>query len=496
MSALDDEDELANKRICHACIDEAYLAAAVQANGNAGLCAYCAETAASLTIEELADRIETAFADHYTRTANEPDSFEERMQADPESSYMWDREGSPANEAIQEAAGIDEEPAADVLEILRNRHDDLDSAAMGEESEFDGDAHYAEKGPDDQAWHEEWNSFEHSLKSEARFFSRAAAEHLAAVFGGVDQLKTRDGRQLVVSAGPQTALDHLYRARVFQATGQLQDAIARPDLHVGSPPPRAARAGRMNAQGIAVFYGATTALVAIAEVRPPVGSQVVVARFTVCRMLRLLDLTALEDVHESGSIFDPTFKRRLERASFLRTLGGRMARPVMPDDEAFEYLPTQAVADFLATMNEPRLDGIVFPSAQTREGRNVVLFHHAARVEQLDFPSGTTINASTGDWTEDGWEPGYSVHETVPAGAEALRPIPVDPDDGFPSVLLADIPDVPPWPDRSAWQADFRKPALRVDAQLVTVHDVNAVEVTTTQHRVDRFRSERHDLKY
>ena len=32
---------------------------------------------------------------------------------------------------------------------------------------------------------------------------------------------------------------------------------------------------------------------------------------------------------------------------FLRSLSGRITRPVMPDDEPFEYLATQAIADFL-----------------------------------------------------------------------------------------------------------------------------------------------------
>lgn len=481
----DEADDEGAKRICYACICDRYLAAQVKANGLVGVCAYCVETDPSLTIEELADKIETAFADHYTRTAEMPDSLEERMQADPESTYTWMREGSPAIEAIQEAAGIDEEPAGDVLEILQDRLGDFDAAAAGEESEFDGDAHYTEKGPDDRAWHEAWDSFEQGLKVEARFFSRTAGEHLAAVFGGVDQLKTHYGRPLVVSAGPDTALDHLYRARVFQAEDQLKDALARPDRLLGSPPQRAARAGRMNAQGIAVFYGATHAAVAIAEVRPPVGSQVVVARFAICRTLRLLDLMALEAVQDGGSIFDPTLKRRLERAAFLRTLGGRMARPVMPDDEAFEYLPTQAVADFLATMNEPRLDGIIFPSAQTGEGRNVVLFHHAARVEALSIPPGTKIDVNTGYWTEDdGWEPSYSVSEAVPKGTTAPPPRPVDPDDGFPSFLLSDLPDPP---ER---HIDDRRPALEVDTGAVTVHTVNAVEVKTTDFRVDRYRHE------
>ena len=43
----------------------------------------------------------------------------------------------------------------------------------------------------------------------------AAEELLARVFGGIDTLKTREGRPLVVDAGPGTPLDHLFRARVF-----------------------------------------------------------------------------------------------------------------------------------------------------------------------------------------------------------------------------------------------------------------------------------------
>ena len=134
---------------------------------------------------------------------------------DRESSYVWDRDGAPVIEAIQEAAGIDEGPAADVLEILQERHGDFDAAAAGEESEFDAEAHYTERGPDDHAWHEEWNGFEHSLKTDARFFSRTAAELLKEIFGGIDLLKTREGRPLVVDVGFDTAIDHLHRARVF-----------------------------------------------------------------------------------------------------------------------------------------------------------------------------------------------------------------------------------------------------------------------------------------
>jgi len=65
-----------------------------------------------------------------------------------------------------------------------------------------------------------------------------------------------------------------------------------------------------------VFYGATDPDVALAEIRPPVGSRVVVGKFGLQRPLRLLDVAALESVFVKGSIFDGGYIRRLEQAKF------------------------------------------------------------------------------------------------------------------------------------------------------------------------------------
>jgi len=482
-----DEDEPAGKRICRTCIGEAYLSAEVTASGEEGECDYCGDTAPLISIDDLAERVEEAFADHYTRTATDPDSWQERLMADRESNYCWEREGSLVHEAIQEAAGLDEAPAADVLEILEEKHalyPEKDN--LGEESEFSSDAQYERRHPDSLGLHMGWHEFEQSLKTRARFFSSAGEELLARVFAGIDRIRTQEGRPLVVSAGPATPLDHLYRARVFQSDGELEVALSRPDSHLGSPPPRAARAGRMNAQGISVFYGAKREDVAIAEVRPPVGSRVVVARFEIARPLRLLDLTATNEAHEDGSIFDPSFKERLARAAFLRSLGARMVRPVMPDDEAIDYLPTQAVADYLATANEPRLDGIVFPSAQVEDGSNVVLFNHAARGEELAFPKGTKIKASTGNNSEDGWEADYYVREIIPPPENQQAACMED------GVLSGFLNYTPPPDD----DGDYRDAALRILPDTVKVHHVNWVRVDTTSFDVVRHRSEMRDSKY
>jgi hypothetical protein len=72
--------------------------------------------------------------------------------------------------------------------------------------------------------------------------------------------------------------------------------MKRPDVEIGPPPPLVAATGRMNAHGISVFYGATDPLVALAVVRPPVGSKVVIAHFEFLRTVRLLDVEALRAV--------------------------------------------------------------------------------------------------------------------------------------------------------------------------------------------------------
>jgi hypothetical protein len=121
----------------------------------------------------------------------------------------------------------------------------------------------------------------------------------------------------------------------------------------------------MNAAGISVFYAATDPNVALAEVRPPVGSKVLIGRFGVIRPLRLLDLQALEFLaDEKGSFFDQDHVRRLRRGKFLRGLSWLVSKPVMPEDQPRDYLPTQAVADFLGTAANPPLDGMIYPSVQ------------------------------------------------------------------------------------------------------------------------------------
>lgn len=486
MSDDADEDE---KRVCDSCVADTYLTAEIQCAGRVGSCAYCDAERSTIGLEELADWVEGAFERHFDRSSTEPEPWEYALLADRESSYSFSRQGEPVVSAIADAVGIDEDIASDVQMILEARHSDFDAAAAGGETEFDGDSYYVEKPINDRIWRAEWDYFERSLKTEARYFSRSAAAHLNALFGGVEALKTRDNRPLVVDAGPGHELNSLYRGRVFQSVDPLEEALARPDLKLGPPPSAYAAAGRMNATGISVFYGADQEGVVIAEVRPPVGAKVVVAKFEIVRPLRLLDLTALGDVVVEGSIFDPTYAQSLERAAFLRTLSRKMTRAVMPDDASFEYLTTQAIADFLATEAADPLDGIIFPSVQVSgTGTNVVLFHKAARVARLDLPDGTEVKSSSGSWEDDGdnmhWETYYEAVEYVPppdpegtsgkSSDDHARGGPID---------LETLHRL--WIERDS---DPREPTLRVLPESLKVHHVTGVVFAKVEHEVKRRR--------
>ncbi|HYX28956.1 MAG TPA: RES family NAD+ phosphorylase [Pyrinomonadaceae bacterium] len=461
--------------ICADCVGETFLKAQIDKKGENGRCYYCKAEGMTFTIEEMANEVEIALQEHYVQTASES-SYLEYLTSDEENPlYGSERAGEPVAAVISWCTGIDEAPAEDIRGILAVRHYD----GKREESPFEEGAYYIGKGIDDAESRALWIHLEESLATEARYFNPLAEDVLTETFEGLIEYRTHDARRVIVNAGPGTEISTIYRARVFQSEEKLLEALKRPDMEIGSPPPSAARSGRMNPLGVGVFYGAIDPGVALAEVRPPVGSRVVIAGFEIIRSLCLLDLDALQAVDAEGSIFDRSYIRKKERSKFLKWLSERITRPVMPDDELFEYLPTQAIADFLATRTEPTLDGILYPSVQDGDGNlNVVLFHKASRVEGLDVPGDAEVSVSAVDYTRERPSIDYHVWEKVPSRRA---------DDGaapdIHSPFLAPYSTTP-----EAY--DAREPALRLTISTVEVRYVDQIEYKTQNRTIGRSRYE------
>lgn len=251
------------------------------------------------------------------------------------------------------------------------------------------------------------------------------------------------------------------------------------------PPPRFARAGRMNAQGISVFYGASDLETALAEIRPPVGSRVLLGRFDLVRAARLLDVEALRSVFIEGSIFDPDYIGHLELAQFLGRLSERMTMPVMPDDEPKEYLITQMIADFFAQVGEPPIDGMLYRSVQSAgEHQNVVMFNHASRVVEWEVPPSAEVDARTYEMDEDGGSIDYSVIEWLPPDE---KPKPAEPNWPFGLDQFEPFDD-----DAVVSHYDGRAATLQLDPKSLQVHHVSGVTIATDSYDVDRHRYQRH----
>jgi len=485
----DDEDdpeasELEQYRICSGCVGEEFLKGEVERDGEANECSYCGKTGKTISIGQLADYVDTAFDQHYYQTPTEPTGIEYTLLKE---GGHWDRHGELVTYVIADAAQIDEKSAEHVRRVLERRHFDFDEVAAGEESKFDEESHYEESSVKDYELQAEWSYFQYSLKTESRFFNSTAQVTLDSIFENLAGHSTHDGKPAILDVGPGQEIAAIYRARVFQSREKLENALSRPDIQLGPPPPLLTPAGRMNARGIAVFYGATDADVALAETRPPVGSKVAVSRFEIIRSLRILDIEVLRSIYVEGSIFDSGYLRRLEKAKFLRTLSHRISEPVMPDDEPFEYLITQVIADYLATQIEPALDGIIYPSVQSGgQQKNVVLFHKAARVERLDIPHGTEISAHLDSSDEDGVYPDYWVFETTPPEPASNK---AD-DDDLP--ILAFLQPTPRPEDHD----DPRPKTLRLDITSVTVHHVENVTYGKSSFPVRRHGSVKHEPKF
>ena len=467
------------KRVCHSCIGDQFLADEVKRQGTPVICSYCSETREAITLEILADRIRDALQEHFDVTPDQPDDgYEYFLYRQGE----WERRGDPVEYVISEMGGLDIDVASDVTALLSEWHGYRATKDGDGEDPYGSDAMYENRDPNDSDFRYSWAEFRREVRSRSRFFSAKSEAMLCFVLGDLNSYIAENGSPVVREINPGDKDASVWRARTAQSTKELEAILKSPSREMSPPPSMLAKAARMNPQGIPVFYGAMDKFTCVSEVRPPVGSRVVVGRFGLLQAIRLLDLDMLATVHARGSLFDPNYSEQEGRAEFFRHLVSDISRPVMPQDEALEYLSTQVVAEYLAHKVNPRVDGVIFRSSQTAgEGRNLVLFNHARRVESYDLPIGTDLRVNIPHSDEDGDYGAISVFETVPPDSpeeEAQTGT-----DGRQRRSIRLFED-----DELEDVERFSKPILRLDVESVEVLDIECVTYASSSHVVTRHR--------
>ncbi len=269
--------------VCSQCIGDKVLKDLVLSEGKSRQCTFCGVKAKCLPLESVADQVHEVIQENFYLTSSEPEGVDYILAKEGH----WQRPGEQVHLVISRIADVNEEIGEAIRDHLSEQFGD-EAVRDGEEDPYGNDACYDEKAIDDWGFQESWDFFKRHIKTRSRFFSQHAQRVLVEIFDGLDSLMTIQGSPVVREIKPTDADPHFYRARVSLSERELTEILGDPVKELGPPPSRSARAGRMNAGGISLFYGAVDDATCIAEVRAPVGSYVVLGRFEILKPLRLL----------------------------------------------------------------------------------------------------------------------------------------------------------------------------------------------------------------
>lgn len=288
----------------------------------------------------------------------------------------------------------------------------------GEEGFYHDDQNYAAVHHDGYVFSRLWERFRKSIQHDQRFFNDDARDFLNNIFEELHRLSGEDRRKVVYFAGPGETLSRIYRVRRAD-TLEAQDKIKlAPWTELAAPPKKLRVPGRMNPSGIVGLYCALEMDTCVAEMRPPVGSQLVGTALDIIRPICVLDLTQFEGPPKTVSMFNPRHSRMSDQWAFMQKFRHEISRPILPSDEHLEYIPTQVVSEYLTHQLDVYLkgklcniDAILYSSAQLPGGTNIVLFGDAALVEQ---PVEEEISNGQADEFTDDWISYFSSSEPLP----------------------------------------------------------------------------------
>lgn len=367
--------------VCYDCVEDEHLKEIILNDGEPIECSVChGVDNNAITVGQLGKLMEPILREHFS-LGQEYKKFGEDDDND-----WWEQEGESLSSVVQEVLGQYFDFEDEIVDAVIDAEDVW--PPDGEEPFFDNTSSYVESRIRLSHYYAQWDYLLDELKHTRRFFSPTAQELFGQLFDNVEALKYWDSEKnewgSVILELPE--ITSLYRARPCTSRQDLTDMFINPLKHVGPPPKHLARAGRMNAEGVVVFYGAMNMDTCLAEMRPVLGGDTAVITLQTTKPLRLLDFKRLESARgKSLSYFQPDFTLQVEKNAFLRRLHGLISQPIIPTRES-DYLITQTMAEYLAHVIHPSFDGVMFASVQKAGGTNIVLFPDAAVLVGDAFP--------------------------------------------------------------------------------------------------------------
>ena len=301
-----------SKAVCFECIDDLYLKEIIKEEGALLECSVCGnESNNAFSIEQLGKLLEPIMREHFLPG----DSIKEFGEDDDE---WWTQEGEPMSWAVQLVLDQYFDFADEIVDAVIEAEDV--GSHDGVDSFWDKTSNYVEKRVEAGHFFYEWESTLEELKHSRRFFSPAAQNLFGRLFDGVEDLKAWNGKTFLPVVRRLPVGTKLFRARICKSSSMLQDILEDPFRHVGPPPKEHAQAGRMNPEGVNVFYGAREVDTCLAETRPALGSDVAIITLMTTKSIRVLDFSRLEQSRggKALSYFQPDYEEQVNKRDFLQ----------------------------------------------------------------------------------------------------------------------------------------------------------------------------------
>jgi len=337
-------------------------------------CSYCEKKRLCISIDSLAKAVDEIY-----RTDYEP--YES---------------GSYPSEIISEMLQLDHAAGKldfDLVDILSN--EELSSKDGFNNPMYDAGMTYGSYGEinmkiNDGSEHKaSWNFFCYQIKHQTRFFNNEVIKLLNRIFVGIKEFNYKDGISPIRTIQPTDDDAVFYRARHAANANERIKICCNPTQELGPPPAYLTNSGRMNPIGISVFYAAYERETCIAEIRLPVGETAITGQFRIEKPITIFDLTVFDNLDSEKSISDDFIAIMGDEATdsledkiaFLQKFSAEISKPIPPHKEILDYMPTQALVEYLANHYVPNIDAVVYPSTQTNgTGINIVFLKHKEEV--------------------------------------------------------------------------------------------------------------------
>lgn len=357
--------------ICKDCLNDKYLVKLIiTKSSKIQKCCFCKKKKKCGQYEDLANKLEEVILEHY-RLA----TYAEKEWS--EANFFF--EGDYLEHIIQDILGQEIPKIDEIIAYLSEN--DAWRARNGETCFFDDTESYVRRKVYDDYFQKYWSELVEELKTTRRFFSDSAKKLFQEIFHDVESMYayqphssghgySNNKVSVIRTIAKETKI---FRARRADTHEQCRTYVQNPVKELSPPPSKFAQQGRMNAKGVSIFYGALNIETCIAEMRPSIGSYLVLGTFSPKRELKILDFKLLESSYTNLSYFQSDFKYQLMHKEFLRKLHKLISLPVISGHED-EYLITQVLAEYLAYVRNNNFDGISFESTQFDGGANIILF--------------------------------------------------------------------------------------------------------------------------